>query len=77
MPWFLVTMAVTLIYMCLTILVMFSRPDFINLTISLVSLLILLDPERITKSSFRYLVFAIIGSFAYDVIWLVSASAEY
>ncbi len=41
MPWFTLTRYMLYIYTVLTILVMFYRPDFINLTVCIVALYML------------------------------------
>jgi hypothetical protein len=68
-PWFRVTWVILWIYTVLTILVLFHRPDFINLTICIIALYMMFNTERITRSTFRGLVLCIFISLLYDLLW--------
>lgn len=70
-PWYTVTKIVLFIYGILTLCVLFVRPDFINLTIVTASTYMILDPDKIRRTTFRLLVLAIFITLVYDIIWLV------
>jgi hypothetical protein len=71
MPWLKVTWAILWLYTFFTILVLFFRPDFINLTVCVVALYMMFNTDRITRFRFRLLVLGIIITLIYDVIWFV------
>ena len=77
MPWFKLTWVLLWLYTGLTILVMFLRPDFINLTICIVGLYMMFHTDRITKTKFRFLVLGIFISWFYDVAWFLMKHSEY
>ena len=57
--------------------VCFYKADFLNLTIGVVGLYLLLDPQTIKFSYLRLLIFALPLSMIYDVVWLVQKTREY
>jgi hypothetical protein len=71
MPWLKVTWAILWLYTFFTILVLFFRPDFINLTVCVVALYMMFNTDRITRFRFRLLVLGIIITLIYDIIWFV------
>jgi hypothetical protein len=48
-PWFMLTWYLLWLYTMLTVLVMFLRPDFFNLTICVTGLFMMFNTDRITK----------------------------
>lgn len=76
-PWFALTYYMTYIYTALTIFVMFHRTDFINLTICIIAIFMLMDVNLIKKHSFRWLVGGIVLSVFYDIGWLLFNHYEY
>jgi lipopolysaccharide export LptBFGC system permease protein LptF len=56
---------------------MYSRPDFINMTVCIVALYMMFNTERISKTKFKMLVFGIIISLLYDIVWFIMAHSEY
>lgn len=57
--------------------VCFYKADFLNLTIGVVGLYLLLDPQTIKFSYLRLLIFSLPLSMVYDVVWLVQKTREY
>lgn len=76
-PWFMLTWYLLWLYTTLTILVMYLRPDFLNLTICTTALYMMFNTERITKLRFRMLVVGIFVSIFYDIAWFVLKHQEY
>jgi len=68
-PWYNLTIFVLAIYSTLTCFVLFYRSDFLNLTICTVGVYMMLNTESIRKWTFRLLVFAIVISMIYDLVW--------
>ena len=68
-PWFMLTWWVLWIYTGLTMLVMFFKPDFLNITICCIGLNMMFNIDYITKLRFRMLVFGIFLSLLYDLFW--------
>lgn len=60
-----------------TSFICFQKPDFLNLTLAICGLFILLDPQHIKTSYLRLLVLAIPISQLYDLLWLFHKSSEY
>jgi len=77
MPWFRLTWVLLWIYTGLTILVLFKRSDFINLTVCTVALYMMFNTERITRNRFRLLVLGIFITLIYDIIWFILKTREY
>lgn len=76
-PWFMLTWWLLWMYTGLTILVMFMRPDFFNLTICVTALYMMFNTDRITKNKFRLLVLGIFITLIYDFFWFYMKHAEY
>lgn len=76
-PWFRITIYCAIIDMILVCLTMFMRADFINLTICVVALYMVFEPENIKRDFFRMLVLGIVISLFYDIFWLFMKSGEY
>ena len=57
-------------YIIITIMTSFIRPDFLNLTIGCIATLMLNNVRTLRRKHFRLLVFGIILSLCYDMIWL-------
>jgi hypothetical protein len=69
MPWLKLTWGILWLYTLLTVLVLFFRPDFINLTVCTVALYMMFNTDRITRMRFRALVLGIIITLIYDCFW--------
>jgi len=50
---------------------MFHRPDFLSLTVCAIGLLVLDNPELISRSTFRRLALTIAVSWVWDLIYLL------
>jgi hypothetical protein len=71
MPWLRVTWVVLCLYTVLTVMVMFSRSDFVNLTVCTAAIYMLFNTESLTRMRFRALVLGIIISLVYDLFWFI------
>lgn len=76
-PWFKLTWFLLWIYTGLTMFVLFSRSDFINLTVCTVAIFMMFHTERITRTRFRMLVLGIFMTLIYDMVWFTIKSREY
>jgi hypothetical protein len=56
---------------------MFLRPDFLNLTISLVGIYMMFNIDTVSKGKFRMLVIGVILSLLYDLVWFYLKHGEY
>lgn len=70
-PWFILTKLTIYVYNILTLLVCFHRSDFINLSICVLSLFIIENTDEVKRKTFRNLLFCVIGSLFYDLIWML------
>mmetsp|Transcript_20856 Transcript_20856/g.32190 ORF Transcript_20856/g.32190 Transcript_20856/m.32190 type:complete len:98 (+) Transcript_20856:1561-1854(+) len=61
----------------MTCFVCFQKPDFMNLTVSILGLFLLLDPQQVKQSYLRMLVFVMPFTWAYDLLWVFKKSGEY
>ena len=68
-PWYRVTLYLTLAYAVVTLLTLFYRADFLNLTICTVAIYFLLNVESLSKNLFRFLVLGLFFACLYDLIW--------
>ena len=78
-PWLEITKGVTMIYLILTMLVMFQRKDTLSITVCACALYVLEFPMYVSRSTFRGFVLMIIVSWIWDffyLFWFTSASAE-
>lgn len=75
-PWFRLTWMLLMIYLILTVLVMFYKADFVNLTVGVTALYMMFNPETITRSKFRVLVLGIFLTIIYDTVWLIMKHSE-
>ena len=73
-PWYTLTWVVLSIYTALTMLVMFFRTDFINLTVCTVAIYMMLNTDRISRWTFRVLVILIFLSLVYDLVFFLMKS---
>ena len=64
------------IFACLTMLLMFKRPAFVNITVAALALYVLDNPQNISRQTFRGLVLLLVLSWAYDFIWLFFIDAS-
>jgi hypothetical protein len=71
MPWLRLTWVVLCLYTVLTVMVMFSRSDFVNLTVCTAAIYMLFNTESLTRMRFRALVLGIIISLVYDLFWFI------
>ena len=55
----------------------FQKCDFMNLTMAILGLFMLLDPQQIKQSYLRMLVWAFIPSQFYDIAWLYHKHSEF
>lgn len=76
-PWFKLTWIMLWVYTGLTILVMYYRPDFINMTVCIVAIYMMFNTDTITKTKFRFLVLGIVISLFYDLFWFIMVHSEY
>jgi len=58
-------------------MIMFHRPDYINLTICVVALYMMFNTESITKIRFRMLVAGIVLTLIFDLFWFALKHSEY
>lgn len=70
-PWEKLMRAVLLIYLCLTVLAMFYRPDFLSMTCISIGIYGVQLPHNMTRRTFRMLVVFLFLSFIYDLVFLV------
>ena len=65
-----------LVYLLLTCMVMFYKADFVNQTIGVTALYMMLHTETVTRTKFRFLVLGIFISIIYDIVWFYLKHAE-
>ena len=70
-PWYSLTLVVLGIYTVLTLFVLFFKSDFINLTVCVVAIYMMMNTDRISRWTFRLLVLGIIISLLYDLLWFM------
>jgi hypothetical protein len=71
-PWFTLTKVVLGIYSILSCLVLFFRPDMINVTVCTTAIYMLQNTDQIKKWTFRMLVMGIFVSLLYDLFWFMA-----
>jgi hypothetical protein len=76
-PWFKLTVLVLGIYVFLTMLVCMFRTDFVNLTICGAAIYMMANVDQVKRYTFRYLVWAILFSWVYDMFWLYIFSSDW
>ena len=69
MPWYSLTKVVLGIQTVLTLMTLFFRTDFVNLTVCTTAIYMLSNTDKIKKWTFRGLVFGIFISLIYDLLW--------
>lgn len=75
--WDVATLYATYFFAIISALVMFARPDFVNLTLAVFAIYILLSGEFSNEWAFR-ITLSMVGLLIYDLIWLfLSASVRY
>ena len=77
MPWLKVTWVLLYAYTAITILIMFYRSDFVNLTVCATALYMLFNTETLTRMRFRMLVLGIFLSIIIDIFWFIIKFREY
>lgn len=77
MPWLTITWYLLWIYTILTIMIMMKREDFINLTVCVCAIYMLFNTETLSRARFRGLVFGIIVSLVFDILWFVIKHYEF
>jgi len=75
--WARLTIIMFGIYAIGTSFICFQKADFLNLTLAICGLFILLDPQHIKTSYLRLLVLAIPVSMIYDLVWLYQKATEF
>jgi hypothetical protein len=70
-PWFTLTKVVLGIYAALTCMVLFFRPDFVNLTSCTCGIYMIFNTDKIKRWTFRALVLGIFLSLGYDLAWFL------
>jgi len=68
-PWYTLTKVVLGIQTILTVMTLFFRTDFVNLTVCTTAIYMLSNTDKIKKWTFRGLVFGIFISLIYDLLW--------
>ncbi len=76
-PWLKITNRMVWIYGIMTCLVLFHRPDFINLTVCCVAYYMLANISSVSQNHFRWLVVGIVLSLLYDMLWFSIKQFEY
>ena len=66
---------VNVLYLILTMISCFERPDFLNLTVS--GMAILIVTNSFSRVMFRVLVMGLVVSSVYDVVWLYNLYTEF
>lgn len=61
----------------LTSFACFEKVDFLNLTVGIMGLFLLLDPQQIKLSYLRILTFSLPITLLYDFVWMYEKSQEY
>lgn len=56
---------------------MFKRESFLDITICVVAMYMLFNTDKINRTIFRVLVFAIILSLVYDLLWFIIKHNEF
>ena len=67
--WLRCTIVMTFIYLFITILVSFYKPDFVNLACATIAIYLLSNLNAVKPKYFRALVALIILSMGYDILW--------
>ncbi len=69
--WWKLSFYALIIYLLTTCLVMFYRPDFINLTYATAALFTIVFGEYKKRNVYTALIYTAIGIILYDVTWLI------
>ena len=79
-PWLNISKVVVWVFLGLTILTMLQKPSVVSLTVAMLALYVLDNPQSISRQTFRGLVLLLVVSWVYDFLWLflfsVSAAEE-
>jgi hypothetical protein len=59
----------TALYTVVTLLVSFYKADFVNLTVCMLAIYLLVNADVATQDTFRVLVLMVLFSLVYDIIW--------
>ena len=68
-PWFNLTILLLAIQSIITCFVLFFRSDFVNLTVCTIAIYMMMNTDKVKKWTFRILVFIVIISLVYDLVW--------
>jgi hypothetical protein len=74
--WARCTYIMTMIFLASTMLVHFYKADFVNLTVCSLALFFLQGADRSSQGWFRLLVFGVVLSMGYDLVWFLMRSSE-
>lgn len=77
MPWLKLTWFLLWIYTGITLLIMFKKEDFLNITVCVSAMFMLFNTDKISKNLFRALVLGIVISIIFDIGWFVMKHYEY
>ena len=67
----------TILFLIITLLVHFYKADFVNLTCCAIAIYLLSFADAVKEKYFRWLVFAIILTLAYDLYWFWEKNDAY
>jgi hypothetical protein len=70
------TFVMTAIYTLITCLVSFYKADFINLTVCIMAIYLLVNAEAGLAGTFRILVLMLIISLVYDILWFTMRNSN-
>ena len=73
-PWKWIAKGALFVYLILTCLVMFHRPDFVNITAAMIGTYIIQNPEVCEWASWRKYTMLVACTFLYDLIFLCFVS---
>lgn len=76
-PWYRLTVWLLVIYAFLTMMVMFVRPDLINLSICTAGIFFIFETHKVNRRTFRILVLCIFLNFFVDSGWLIFLGKRY
>lgn len=75
--WARLTIIMFGLWTILTGICCFQKPDFLNLTIGMMGLFIMLDPQQLKASYLRLLIFSLPVTQINDLVWIYWKSSEY
>lgn len=75
-PWYRWLVYLTLLYVFLTMLTLFTLPNFIDLTFSSLTMF-MIEPLTLTKGAFRTLLLGVVISFFFDIFHIIMRAGFY